>query len=488
MDYRDGLLGIAGDRKFIDALYVYQKSKEELKDISTNDSMIQEKTEYICCIYYLKALQHVFFKIHSLSDDETKAYYLDHIRWNRNTIDAELQYFKNIQHLQDMIRITEFEKDFKSIFEKNFQLTIEEESIVNRYVHVYKGIQRYNKNGQCRKKYEHALQHTGRLFINYVNILRTRGYTKELDRHNVTFESFQDEARDLITRLEDVDDNLKKSVQETFKLFKDYREFDDRCAKINYELIAKALKLIHSRAVAIQVAKGAAETQKSEIAICKMQSEQEKEMNCQNEQEILEGRNALRRLLNNHRIKLDNYIRCEELRKAREETERAIRERRLEKEKQEERKRQIASMSRQQLEMEESHLKDAAAAIQTEVEKAQNHMKQGHAEFRLYIQDVRKIREGKNALDRQLGNIAGKCEPIFQDDVMEDDDINDPDDSYIQDVRKIREGKNVLDQQLKMDDLQLYAEDMHNIDVGRIALRRRIEHVANNNKPDLEGM
>uniref|UniRef100_A0AC34QDK7 Uncharacterized protein n=1 Tax=Panagrolaimus sp. JU765 TaxID=591449 RepID=A0AC34QDK7_9BILA len=246
MDNSDGLLGIAGDRKFINAFYVYRKSKKDLKNIDNEDEIEREKIEYICCIYYLKALHHVFSKIHERSEGENKGCYLDYLRWNQNIIRAKLHFFKNIPHLQDMIRITEFENDFKLIFEENFQLTTEDKGIVNQYVHAYECVRRYDEN-EAGKKYKLALQHSGRLFINYVNILKTRGYTRKLDRDDVTFEDVQKVAKDLVTRLKDVDVNLKNSVQETFELFKDYREFDDGCATTNDELIVKALKLAHSR-------------------------------------------------------------------------------------------------------------------------------------------------------------------------------------------------------------------------------------------------
>uniref|UniRef100_A0AC34RT86 Uncharacterized protein n=1 Tax=Panagrolaimus sp. JU765 TaxID=591449 RepID=A0AC34RT86_9BILA len=523
MDNPDGLSGIAGDRKFIDAYYVYRKSEEDLENIDHRRKNMKkrEKTEVVCFKYYLEAMNHCFTKIVSYSDEEIKIHYLDYIRWNRDIIAGQLDYFKCIPHLQDYVSmINDFENTCQSILEKNFRLTTEEKSIAIQYVHAYERVQRYNN--KHRESYKKALQHTGRLFINY------------------------NEAKDLVTRLKDVDVNLKKSVQETFELFKEYREFDDGCAKTNDELIAKALKLAHSRATenvlqtalrniketiehikhvmaeriaeAWEVGKlclnpilNPIETGKNIIhAVCHPKETVKEIIRCANEkpwkfgvliavgvigvagitgallvfsplvaislsgttataigcgfgtitvatalttmaasgraaqvteeaeqkiafQEAKEAALIAKNEEEGRRVAqdiLDNYIRREELRKAREETERAIRKQRLEKEKEEERKRQISSMSRQQLEMEESHLKDAAAEIETEVEKAQNRIKQGHGEFRLYVQDVRKIREGRNALDRQLGNIARKYEPIFQDDVMEDDDISDAEDTY----------------------------------------------------------
>uniref|UniRef100_A0AC34RFC5 Uncharacterized protein n=1 Tax=Panagrolaimus sp. JU765 TaxID=591449 RepID=A0AC34RFC5_9BILA len=470
MDNPDGLSGIAGDRKFIDAYYVYRKSEEDLENIDhrRKNREKRETTEFICFSHYLKVLDHCFLKIIRCPDEETKIHYLDYIRWNRDIIAGQLDYFKCIPHLQNyVLRINDCESTCQSILEKNFRLTIEEESIVNQYVHAYERVQRYsNKYGESYKK---ALQHTGRLFINYLDILKTRGYTRELDRDDVTFEDFQNEAKDLVTRLKDVDVYLKKSVQEAFELFKDYREFDDGCAKTNDELIAKALKLAHSRATenvlqtalrnikeaivhikhvmaeriaeAWEVGKlclnpilNPIETGKNVIhAVCHPKKTLKEIIRCANEKPWkfgiliaagvigvvgitvaifvfsplvaypLSGTTALavggafgslavgtalttmaasaraaratdeaeekiaiqeakeaaliakneeegRKVAQNI---LENHIRREELRKAREETERAIRERRLEKEKQEERKRQIASMSQQQLEMEE---------------------------------------------------------------------------------------------------------------------------------------
>uniref|UniRef100_A0AC34QAD1 Uncharacterized protein n=1 Tax=Panagrolaimus sp. JU765 TaxID=591449 RepID=A0AC34QAD1_9BILA len=500
MDNPDGLTGIAGDRKFIDAYYVYRKSEDDLESIDHEGKNMKtrKKTELVCLKYYLKALDHCFTEIIISSNEETKIHYLDYIRWNRDIIAGQLDYFKCIPHLQDFRSIiTDYGNVCKEIIEKNFQLTYEEESIVNQYVHAYECVRRYDN--KYRESYKKALQHTGRLFINYINILKTRGYTKELDRDDVTFEDFQNEAKDLVKRLKDVDVYLKKNVQEAFELFKEYREFDDGCAKTNDELIAKALKLAHSRATenvlqtalrnikeaiehiqhvmaeriaeAWEVGKlclnpilNPIETGKNIIhAVWHPKKTLKEIIRCANEKPwkfgiliaagvigvagiaaaivvfspliaiplsgtaataiggafgtigvgaalttmaasaraaratdeaeqkiaIQEAKEAALIAKNEEEGRklaedvLDNYIRREELRKAREETERAIRERRLEKEKQEERKRQIASMSQQQLEMEESHLKDFAAEIQTEVEKAQNRMKQGHAEFRL---------------------------------------------------------------------------------------------------------
>uniref|UniRef100_A0AC34RFA1 Uncharacterized protein n=1 Tax=Panagrolaimus sp. JU765 TaxID=591449 RepID=A0AC34RFA1_9BILA len=194
----DGLPGIAGDRKFISALYVYQKSKEELKKIDDEgkNKEKKEKTELVSLKYCLEALDHCFTRC-AKSSDETKIHYLDYIRWNRDIIVTDLDCFKRIPHLNDFFpTITEYEDVCKEIIEKNFQLTTEDKAVVNQYVHAYE----------------------------------------------------RNEAQYLITRLKDVDVHLKKSVQEAFELFKDYREFDDGCAKTNDELIAKALKLAHSRA------------------------------------------------------------------------------------------------------------------------------------------------------------------------------------------------------------------------------------------------
>uniref|UniRef100_A0AC34RT42 Uncharacterized protein n=1 Tax=Panagrolaimus sp. JU765 TaxID=591449 RepID=A0AC34RT42_9BILA len=251
MNNPDGLPGIAGDRKFIDAFYMHQKSKEELKNIDhkgKNEEKIKT-IEFICFKYYLDALDHCFTKIIRSSNEETKTHYLDYIRWNRDIIAGQLDDFKCIPHLQYFFpTITEYENVCKEIIEENFQLATEDKGIVNQYVHAYECVQRFNENEKCGKKYKLALQHTGKLFINYVNILKTHGYTKELDRHDVTFADFQNEAKDLVIRLEDVDDELKKDVEEAFELFKDYCEFDDGCAKTNDELICKALELAHSRA------------------------------------------------------------------------------------------------------------------------------------------------------------------------------------------------------------------------------------------------
>uniref|UniRef100_A0AC34RSM9 Uncharacterized protein n=1 Tax=Panagrolaimus sp. JU765 TaxID=591449 RepID=A0AC34RSM9_9BILA len=253
-DYNpDGITGIGGDRTFIDAFYFYQRSKEDLKDLAVNDNwkmdekMEIEKTEYFCCTHYLKAIRHIISKIQSVSKDDVKIHYLDYIRWNRDIIELELDYFKCISHLEHIVpSIAECQKNFESIIKDHFQFNADDESIANQYVHSYECVERFNR--KFGKAYKKALQHTGRLFINYVNILKNRGYTKKLDRQGITFEDFKKEAEFLIAGLKHLDDNLRKDIEETFKCYEEYCEFDDGYAKTNDGLIFKALELAHSRA------------------------------------------------------------------------------------------------------------------------------------------------------------------------------------------------------------------------------------------------
>uniref|UniRef100_A0AC34RFV0 Uncharacterized protein n=1 Tax=Panagrolaimus sp. JU765 TaxID=591449 RepID=A0AC34RFV0_9BILA len=253
-DYNpDGITGIGGDRIFIDALYFYQRSKEDLKDIGNKvDGKIVETTErgkieYFCCTHYLKAINHVLSKIQSVSKEDAKIHYLDYIRWNRDIIETELDYFKCIEHLQHIVpNITECQENFESIISNHCQLTTEDESIVNQYIHSYERVERFSR--KFGKTYKLALQHTGRLFINYINILKNRGYIKKFDRQGITFDDLKKQAEFLIAGLKHVDDDLRKNIEEAFKLYEEYCEFDDGYAKTNDELICKALELAHSRA------------------------------------------------------------------------------------------------------------------------------------------------------------------------------------------------------------------------------------------------
>uniref|UniRef100_A0AC34RSQ2 Uncharacterized protein n=1 Tax=Panagrolaimus sp. JU765 TaxID=591449 RepID=A0AC34RSQ2_9BILA len=248
MDDPDYTKSIASDHTFMDAYYVYMLSRELDSDIDASvDDDEKQETERTCCISYLKALNYCLDKIHKLPNGETKNCHVNFIRWNQDVIKNELQHFRSIPHLDDLLpEIDNCLHLSQMIVQNYFRLTQQEDAIVNQYIHAYNRLKRCENKSQ--NVYKHALQHSARLFINYLNILSKHGCIEEFNHDGICFNDIRKEAEYLIARLENIDNDLKKDVENQFELYKNYQILDNSCAKGHEQIIKEAVKLAHSRA------------------------------------------------------------------------------------------------------------------------------------------------------------------------------------------------------------------------------------------------
>lgn len=254
MTSRNRNSGIGDDRNFIDAYYIYTKLKMELDNPSNdfrNDSI--EEIECNCCKSFLNAIIQCLDKINSLPEGDIKRNYLDYLRWNNLIILTQLYSFSEIAHLHSLLpEIKNCEENIETTIESYFRLNSEERGVSNQYVHalnVAKDLKiRPVGAEKDLKNLTRALQHTGRLLINYVNYLLIRGYSQKLDRTDITYVELKNEAVFVITELQNLDDNLALDITRTLELYEQFRTLDECNAEQQDRIMAHALKLAHARA------------------------------------------------------------------------------------------------------------------------------------------------------------------------------------------------------------------------------------------------
>jgi hypothetical protein len=250
---------IENDRKFIDNYYYYCKFKKYANSDKKKSSENIQKALKNSCDHYLSAINRCLNKITTANDLNERLDYLDFIRWNQLLIDTQLdEYQENAQlvgsvaYLKNAISL--LKNSMSSIMQKYFKLSHTEKGICNEYIHAFqiafvnnKGLT--NTNGSKKSTF---YIHTGRLFINYLNILAKNYYVEKLDRDNITFEDLEEEAYLLIFKLIDIDEykcrRIIMDIKSVLKAYEDFRKLDAEFRVAQDVVIAGALELAHKRA------------------------------------------------------------------------------------------------------------------------------------------------------------------------------------------------------------------------------------------------
>jgi hypothetical protein len=196
----------------------------------------------------LNAINICLTQIDSLPEGDIKRNYLNYLRWNNLIISTQLDDFAEIAHLQNLLtsEIETCQEKIKTTIKSYFELNNEEKGLCNQYVHALSLAKDLKKRPGTL--YTKALQHTGRLLINYLNFLQIRGYNQKLDRMDTTFEQLKNEVEFVKTELRGLDDALASDIKDSIKLYEDFRDLDDCNAAQQDQLMEHALKLAHGRA------------------------------------------------------------------------------------------------------------------------------------------------------------------------------------------------------------------------------------------------
>ena len=241
----DGIFGIGGDRDFMDYLYLYYKKKNDLLNDTNKpkDELKEEEGELYS--YYLQAIWHCLSRISQLENCATQHFYLDWLRWNLDVILNEVLHFENVNTKEDAKQCIEAAKQaIMQTFRTHFQLTEIEKAISNQYVHSYELI---NRSGRLKKT---VIINTGKIFINYVDLLKKRYYIENLDRENVTFAQLNAEADFLVEKLkgDNYDLSLGTRVEYMKVMYENFRSMDRELRIKDDENIKLALEIAHQRA------------------------------------------------------------------------------------------------------------------------------------------------------------------------------------------------------------------------------------------------
>uniref|UniRef100_A0AC34FLU0 Uncharacterized protein n=1 Tax=Panagrolaimus sp. ES5 TaxID=591445 RepID=A0AC34FLU0_9BILA len=243
----DGIRGINGNRKFADCYYFYCKCKDELIDEKTMEE-IKEGLQQKCCISYINAIEECLVRSKALCGKIQKGY-LNWLRWNKNLILIELERFQGITLLKDYLdKIDEIKNMLKDLIRDRYEMTPEENGIMNEYTQAIGRIKRGQVNGNSGKK---LCKQTGELFGNYVNILTSRYYIDTIGDTEYSLEKIKSEAELIIEKLHEfnLETNAAK-VQNICDLYDKFCANDDAAKKGQDNAIKNVLKLAHKRATA----------------------------------------------------------------------------------------------------------------------------------------------------------------------------------------------------------------------------------------------
>jgi hypothetical protein len=249
---------IANDRRFIDNYYYYSKFKNYANSHKKSSKNIQKALKN-SCDHYLSAINRCLYKITTAKDLNERLDYLDFIRWNQLLIDTQLdEYQENAQLVGSVAdlknAISLLKNSMSSIMIDYFKLSFTEKGISNEYIHAFRiafGNDKELANTNGSKKSTFYI-HTGRLFINYLNILVKKYYVEKLDRYNIKFEDLKEEAYLLISELIDINEyecwRVSMDIKNGLKAYEDFRKSDAEYQVEQDVVIADALKLAHKRA------------------------------------------------------------------------------------------------------------------------------------------------------------------------------------------------------------------------------------------------
>jgi hypothetical protein len=192
-------------------------------------------------------------KILTEQNIDIKGDHLNWLRWNLLIINSELDaYQQSMLNGENIhISISILKDGIEVIVEKYFRLSEAEKSISNEYEQAYKFASRRND--------ARLFQQAGRLFKNYINLLKIKYYIDKLDK-GVTLAQLYSEADFLVSKLSNIDKQLAEDIKNITELYDEFIKYDSDSRTAQDCIIADALKLAH-----VHTSKTRLETIKCEI-------------------------------------------------------------------------------------------------------------------------------------------------------------------------------------------------------------------------------
>ncbi len=159
-------------------------------------------------------------KILTEQNIDIKGDHLNWLRWNLLIINSELDAYQQSMLIGENIHksISILKDGIEVIVEKYFRLSEAEKSISNGYEQAYKFASRRND--------ARLFQQAGRLFKNYINLLKIKYYIDKLDKEGVTLAQLYSEADFLVSKLSNIDKQLAEAIKNITELYDEFIKSD----------------------------------------------------------------------------------------------------------------------------------------------------------------------------------------------------------------------------------------------------------------------
>lgn len=247
------LVSIGQDESFMDKMYFYYKTKENLKKSSDGGINTERNLTYSLAVQYLSIVTYCRKQIEKEARGSTsQKVYLNWLRWNRDLIIFELN--EHEENLNKIYKRDEIEvlirqlNDCKANVEadcaKYFTISPADEAIINQYNHAFEIIR---ASETCKLK---VLEFAGRLYINCINCLKNKDYFHSLPPLILSFTDLEDQGKYIIEKLESNGYPLINDIQDTIENYYKLRNMDDALRIEEDRSIEFFLRLAHKRATA----------------------------------------------------------------------------------------------------------------------------------------------------------------------------------------------------------------------------------------------
>lgn len=253
MEKADELYGIYLDNQFMDHLYQYGQLSNDVKNQSaTLPNNERERNIEKCVVCRIHSVNFCLSKIDSTEQGSKDWYsYFNYIRLNQDNIANELESYLQQPCMEKLHgTISACSQYMNYVMGKLCKFTVADEAIISEYKHAY-GIISHSQ----RKPSTKVLHQTGKLFVNFVDILARRYFY--IETADIKFGDLEKEAGVIFDKLYADFPKEAETVKMAHTNFIQLIIMQDEYRALQKSLLQQALKLAHARATrkALEIAK-----------------------------------------------------------------------------------------------------------------------------------------------------------------------------------------------------------------------------------------
>lgn len=241
------LNGIYGNEQIMDHLYRYGDMLERKGKMSASINYDFEA----CAMHRISSINICLLEIESKKpgvNDESDTYF-NYLRWNRKAINGEFDNFLQHPCMEKHREILNASYQlFDNCMKEFYGFTHADMSIINEHTHICDMIS--SRRRQPRKA---LLLQAGRLFANFINILKSRYYDE--DTTDIQFADIEMQAGVIIEKLSTEHPQEANKVKGVYEDFNNWTKRQDSLRMVHIESLEKAMNLAHARATKAKVQK-----------------------------------------------------------------------------------------------------------------------------------------------------------------------------------------------------------------------------------------